>query len=156
MSMTITSTFVHVNLVARDWRALACFYEDVFGCQPLPPERNLKGQWLEEATAVPGARLRGQHLRLPGRGEGGPTLEIFEYDPQMAHLPVAVNRPGLGHLAFAVDDVEAACRAVIEAGGGLVGQVVTLDVPGAGAVTFAYATDPEGNVIELQRWSPAV
>jgi catechol 2,3-dioxygenase-like lactoylglutathione lyase family enzyme len=73
----------------------------------------------------------------------------------MDHPPVAVNRPGLGHLAFAVDDVEAACQAVLAARGGLVGRVVTLDVPGAGAVTFAYATDPEGNVIELQRWSPA-
>ena len=153
--MTITATFVHVNLVARDWRALARFYVDVFGCQPVPPERDLTGRWLQEAIAVPDARLQGQHLRLPGRGEGGPTLEIFQYEPQMDHPPVAVNRPGLGHLAFAVDDVEAACQAVLAARGGLVGRVVTLDVPGAGAVTFAYATDPEGNVIELQRWSPA-
>jgi catechol 2,3-dioxygenase-like lactoylglutathione lyase family enzyme len=155
MIMTITATFVHVNLVARDWRALARFYVDVLGCQPVPPERNLKGRWLEEATAVPDALLQGQHLRLPDWGEDGPTLEIFEYEPQMDSLPLAVNRPGLGHLAFAVDDVEAACQAVLHAGGGMVGRVVTLDVSGAGAVTFGYATDPEGNVIELQRWSPA-
>jgi catechol 2,3-dioxygenase-like lactoylglutathione lyase family enzyme len=153
--MTITAKFVHVNLVAHDWRGLARFYGDVLGCEPLPPERRLEGPWLQEATAVPGARLQGQHLRLPGWGQGGPTLEIFEYDPQTARPSIAVNRPGLGHLAFAVDDVEAACKAVLEAGGGMVGGVVSLDVPGAGVVTFAYATDPEGNVIELQRWAPA-
>ena len=34
-----------------------------------------------------------------------------------------------------------------------VGQVVSLAVPGAGPVTFAYVTDPEGNIIELQCWS---
>jgi catechol 2,3-dioxygenase-like lactoylglutathione lyase family enzyme len=149
----IAARFAHVNLVARDWRALACFYEDVLGCEPVGPERDLQGRWLEEGTSVPGARLRGQHLRLPGYAEDGPTLEIFQYEPVESRPAVAVNRPGLGHLAFAVDDVEAACRAVLEAGGGLVGRVVSVEVPGAGLVTFAYATDPEGNVIELQCWS---
>jgi catechol 2,3-dioxygenase-like lactoylglutathione lyase family enzyme len=151
--VTIAATFVHVNLVARDWRALARFYQEVLGCEPLPPERDLHGPWLEKATGLPAARLRGQHLRLPGYGDAGPTLEIFEYEPAGTGLPVAVNRPGLGHLAFAVDDVEAACQAVLQAGGRLVGRIVSLDVPAAGAVTFAYLTDPEGNVLELQRWS---
>jgi hypothetical protein len=41
---------------------------------------------------------------------------------------------------------------VIDAGGGIIGDVVTLRVAGAGAVTFAYVTDPEGNILELQRW----
>ena len=152
--VTIAATFVHVNLVARDWRVLAHFYEQVLGCRPVPPERDLYGPWLEQGTGVPGARLQGQHLRLPGCGDGGPTLEIFQYEPVEPHPPVAVNRAGLGHLAFAVDDVEAACEAVLDAGGSVVGRVVSLDVPGAGRVTFAYVTDPEGNVIELQRWSP--
>jgi catechol 2,3-dioxygenase-like lactoylglutathione lyase family enzyme len=64
----------------------------------------------------------------------------------------AINRPGLAHLAFAVDDVEMAREAVLAAGGGEIGEVVSLDVRGAGTVTFAYLTDPEGNVVELQRW----
>jgi glyoxylase I family protein len=52
-----------------------------------------------------------------------------------------------------VEDVEAACEAVLAAGGGTVGQVVSLRIPDAGTVTFAYVTDPEGNIIELQSWS---
>jgi catechol 2,3-dioxygenase-like lactoylglutathione lyase family enzyme len=151
--VTIAATFVHVNLVARDWRALARFYQEVLGCEPLLPERDLHGPWLEAATALPHARLRGQHLRLPGYADGGPTLEIFQYEPAGAHPSVAVNRAGLGHLAFAVDDVEAACQAVVDAGGTMVGRIVSPDVPGAGRVTFAYVTDPEGNVVELQCWS---
>jgi catechol 2,3-dioxygenase-like lactoylglutathione lyase family enzyme len=153
VALRITARFVHVNLVARNWQELARFYEEVLGCEPVLPERDLQGRWLEEGTGVPAARLRGQHLRLPGYGEGGPTLEIFQYEPLESRPAVAVNRPGLGHLAFAVDDVEVACKAVLEAGGGLVGRVVSLEVPGAGQVVFAYATDPEGNVIELQCWS---
>lgn len=146
--------FVHVNLVARDWRRLARFYQDVLGCVPVPPERDLAGEWLEAATGVAGARLHGAHLRLPGAGPDAPTLEIFEYDDPAPGPAPAVNRPGWGHLAFAVDDVAAMRAAVLDGGGAAVGEVVSLPVPGAGTVTFAYVTDPEGNIVELQRWAP--
>ena len=144
--------FSHVNLVARDWRRLAAFYERVFGCAPVPPERDLRGPWLEAATGLAGAEIRGLHLRLPGLGGSGPTLEIFEYRPQAPASGKAVNRPGFGHLAFAVEDVVAARRAVLEAGGGEVGALTTVPVAGAGTITFVYLSDPEGNILELQRW----
>jgi predicted enzyme related to lactoylglutathione lyase len=150
--VTIDARFVHTNLVARDWKRLAQFYERVFGCTPVPPERDLSGQWLEDATGVPGAHIRGIHLRLPGHGDDGPTLEVFQYDPEQDGLAPAANRPGFGHVAFAVDDVEATRRAVLAAGGGELGQVVSVEVAGAGDITFAYLTDPEGNVVEVQRW----
>ena len=150
--MTIGARYVHTNLVARDWRRLTQFYEQVFGCTPVPPERDLAEQWLADATGVPGAHIRGMHLRLPGYGENGPTLEVFQYEPQAERPQTAANRPGFGHIAFAVDDVEAACEAVLAAGGGALGEVVSVEVAGAGGITFAYLTDPEGNVIEVQRW----
>jgi catechol 2,3-dioxygenase-like lactoylglutathione lyase family enzyme len=145
--------FAHVNLVARDWRKLAGFYEKVFGCRPVPPERDLQGPWLERATGLAGARIRGMHLRLPGGDENGPTLEIFQYQPEGETDGKAVNRPGFGHIAFAVEEVAAAREAVLEAGGGEVGAVTTVPVAGAGTITFVYLTDPEGNILELQRWS---
>ena len=42
------------------------FYQDVFGCVPVPPERNLSGAALDAATGVSPAHLQGMHLRLPG------------------------------------------------------------------------------------------
>ena len=69
----------------------------------------------------------------------------------LEHPAPAVNRPGYGHLAFAVDDVAAAREAVLAAGGRAVGGVVTTPVGEAGHVTWAYVTDLEGNVLELQR-----
>lgn len=143
---------MHTNLVARDWRSLASFYERVFGCEMVPPERSLSGRWLEAATGVPGAQIRGIHLRLPGHGVGGPTLEVFQYDPQADALEPAANRPGFGHIAFAVDDVEQARDAVLAAGGRGVGDVISQEIPGVGSITFAYVRDPEGNIIELQEW----
>ena len=50
-------------------------------------------------------------------------------------------------------DVEEARRAVLAAGGGEVGALTTVPVAGAGTVSFVYLTDPEGNVLELQRWT---
>lgn len=144
--------YTHTNLVARDWKRLGAFYEQVFGCWPVPPERDLAGQWLDAALGIADVHIRGVHLRLPGGGDAGPTLEIFQYDPQGKTPPTAPNRPGFGHIAFAVDDVRAALDAVIAAGGGAVGELVSVGISGAGRIEFVYATDPEGNIIELQRW----
>ncbi|MCA9617949.1 MAG: hypothetical protein KC731_02945, partial [Myxococcales bacterium] len=55
-------------------------------------------------------------------------------------------------LAFAVDDVDAVVTRVLAAGGARLGETVSAGVEGAGRVTFTYVTDPEGNIIELQRW----
>ena len=148
------SRFTHVNLIAQDWRRLAAFYEQVFGCTPLPPERDLAGQWLEDSTGVLGAHIRGIHLRLPGTEAGsGPTLEILQYNHERERPATAPNRPGWGHIAFSVEDVAGARDAVIAAGGGTAGELVSVEIAGAGSITFAYVTDPEGNVIELQRWA---
>ncbi len=151
--MSISAKYVHTNLIARDWRALAAFYQNLFGCTPVPPERDFQGDQLEAATGLPGAHLRGLHLRLPGYGEDGPTLEIFNYSSLEDQGRKAVNRPGFGHIAFSVEDVDQARHAVLQAGGGAVGEIVTLQVATGAQVTFCYVTDLEGNILELQSWS---
>ena len=152
--MPIQAKFVHVNLIAQDWKRLAAFYDTVFGCVPVPSERNLSGRWLDEVTGIENAHIQGIHLRLPGyEDENGPTLEIFQYNHFKPVVETAVNRPGFAHIAFAVDNVEVAQNTVIEAGGGAVGKRVSVEIPDAGAITLVYAADPEGNIIELQKWS---
>jgi predicted enzyme related to lactoylglutathione lyase len=140
----------HVNLIANDWRALSRFYREQFGCTPVPPERDFKGSDLERGTGIRGAELCGEHLRLPGHGPDGPTLEIFNYNILKDRPDVAINRPGFGHIAFVVDDVPAARQAVLDAGGHPVGEVVTLTNAAGQSLTWVYVTDPEGNVLELQ------
>ena len=147
------SKYMHTNIVARDWKALAKFYQDVFGCVPVPPQRDYEGDWIRKVTGISDVRIEGMHLRVPGYGDDGPTLEIFQYSRQPERLPPALNRPGLTHLAFHVDDVPEARQAVLSAGGSDLGEIHTMPVSGAGTVTLIYMTDPEGNVIELQTWS---
>jgi len=155
-SSLLQARYVHTNLIAADWQTLARFYEEDFGCVRVPPERDLFGPAMAAGTGIPAAHLRGVHLRLPGHGEAGPTLEIFTYNGLAdggGRPPIAVNRPGLGHLAFSVADVAAAAATVLAAGGQPVGEVVTVAVAGGGRVTWCYVTDPEGNVLELQSWA---
>jgi predicted enzyme related to lactoylglutathione lyase len=151
--MTITARYVHTNLIAHDWVALARFYQEVLGCVPVPPARDLSGPEVDAGTGIPGAHLRGAHLRLPGRGDDGPTLEVFTYDTLLERPATAVNRPGFGHIAFSVTDVAAARDEVLASGGRPVGEVVAVTLPDGAQVTWCYVKDPEGNVVELQSWS---
>ena len=150
--MSIKAKYVHTNIVATDWKRLAEFYIDVFGCAIVPPERNYKGKELDAGVNIHGAQLTGIHLRLPGWGENGPTLEIYSYNFLEEKPKTAVNRPGFTHIAFEVDDVWQAQQKVLASGGNIVGEIVTVTTSVGSKVTWCYLTDPEGNIIELQNW----
>jgi predicted enzyme related to lactoylglutathione lyase len=152
--VAMKARYVHTNLIANDWRTLAQFYQQVLGCVPVPPERDYSGPDLAQATSLAGASLRGIHLRLPGCGPDGPTLEIFEYGENLPEYSRAVNRPGFGHIAFAVEDVASARQEVLSAGGSSVGDVVASKTSEGALVTWCYVTDIEGNIFELQAWAP--
>ena len=145
--------YKHTNIIARDWQALAQFYQVVFGCLAVPPKRELSGDWLDKGTGVKDARFAGAHLRLPGHGSDGPTLEIYQYSQSEPKPPAAANREGIMHLAFEVDDVAEATNEVLRNGGNKLGEITSSEVEGVGLLTFVYLTDPEGNIIELQSWT---
>ena len=153
MARIAGARFGHVNVTSPDWRRLAGFYVDLFGLELVPPERDYRGPDLEAATLVPGAHLTGAHLRLPGHGPDGPTLEIYQYETVDSSGPPKVDRGGWGHVAVQVPDVQAALGQVEAAGGGRYGDVVTLTTSAGTRVTWCYATDPDGNLLELQAWS---
>jgi predicted enzyme related to lactoylglutathione lyase len=145
--------YKHTNIIAHDWKALSRFYEDVFECQRVLPERHLSGPWLDKGTGVKDAQFSGVHLHLPGCGEKGPTLEIYQYSKNENKLKSVANREGFAHIAFEVDDVKKAVDEVIEHGGGMIGSITTSEIKGVGDLTFVYVTDPEGNIVELQSWT---
>ena len=83
--------------------------------------------------------------------------ELFDaYGVKLERSPVTgtrVDRAGWGHVAFQVPDVPAALDAVVATGGSRFGEVVTLTTSDGRHVTWCYAADPDGNIIELQAWS---
>lgn len=144
--------YVHTNIIAKDVSKLITFYKTVFRCKSIGETRDLRGKWLDRLTGLDQAHIVGEHLLLPGYGEKHPTLEIFSYDTTKETIPAEINRPGIAHIAFEVDDVEATLEEIVRAGGSSVGELVTAEYPDGLQAVFVYARDPEGNILELQSW----
>lgn len=144
--------YVHTNIIAKDANKLITFYKTVFHCQSINETRNLRGAWLDKLTGLSEAHITGEHLLLPGYEKDHPTLEIFSYDELKEAIEPEINRPGIAHLAFEVDDVESTLAEIIKAGGSSLGELVTAAYPDNQEAVFVYARDPEGNIIELQSW----
>jgi predicted enzyme related to lactoylglutathione lyase len=151
--MPIDCTYLHTNLTVRDVEKMKEFYVSVFGCVPVREIQQLAGEWIERITAVKAGAIRYVHLRFPGHGDSGPELELVQYLNPTKKYEITPDTYGFGHLSFSVSDVDEALNAVIEGGGGSVGEIVTVEVPNRGLLTEVYATDPEGNIIELQSYA---
>ena len=144
--------FAHTNIIARNWQKLAQFYMDVFACEPIYPERDLSGEWIDKVTDIENVNIKGIHLRLPGY-ENGPTLEIFEFDKKPENDPEQkINAYGFRHIAFLVEDVKNVLQKFLDHGGKEYGQTVQKEIPGVGTLTVVYAQNPEGNIVEIQNW----
>ncbi len=144
--------FAHTNIVSTNWKKLADFYVKTFNCSIVPPVRNQSGEWLDKGTGLKNAKLEGAHLLLPGYGENGPTLEIYQYEHIEDQEYILPNKRGFGHIAFEVDNVTIVLDNLVLNGGEVFGKITKRKVEGVGEITFVYVRDPEGNLIELQCW----
>lgn len=144
--------YVHTNIIARDCQKLIGFYKKVFGCKSIGETRDLKGEWLDRLTGIKNAHITGEHLCLPGYDDDHPTLEIFSYDEMKDSGNLCVNRCGLAHLAFEVENVEETLNILLAEGGSQIGELVRAEYEDGRKAVFVYAADCEGNIIELQSW----
>lgn len=148
----MSTKYAHTNIISKDCAKLADFYVTVFQCERAGKEYELYGDWLKEGANIKSAKLKGINLKLPGYEKEDPVLEIFQYDEMFEKAePVAANRKGFGHIAFQVDDVATTLEKMVSCGGRKLGEIVNKEFR-SGMLTFTYATDPEGNIIELQKW----
>lgn len=140
--------FDQVKILARDLEALASFYIEALECVVVVPEQSTD-HVAARGVGVPEAEVRLAVLRLPGRGDHGPVLELYSV---VGELPDGWDYlPGQGQLAFEVTDLENAIGRVISAGGSKLGEVVEWEAPSGAVARFVYMRDPEGNIIDL--WS---
>ncbi|MBT8306330.1 MAG: VOC family protein [Maribacter sp.] len=145
--------FAHTNIVSVNWKELVDFYVKTFECKIIPPIRRQSGKWLEKGTGLENAQLEGAHLLLPGYGQKGPTLEIYQYGNIEKQDFVPPNKRGFGHIAFEVENVALILDTLERNGGKALGEITKRTIKDVGEITFVYARDPEGNLIELQSWN---
>lgn len=142
------SKLLHVNINAKDWKKVAAFYEEVFGCVPMPPEKKISGDYASGLTGLEGADIEGMVLAFPDDLDGT-QLEIFQYNIQDDRASGTINMTGIGHIAIDVDDIDAVTEKLIAAGGSYVGKQIHRTYSDKPDLFIHYVRDCEGNIIEL-------
>src|SRR5687768_17075684 len=123
----------HGSLLVSDVQRSLRFYTGALGLEevPRPPTFDTPGAWLAVGE---------QQLHLVGETEAGRTRDLHpSYDP--AEIAIGYGN----HLAFAVDDLDAALERARGHGVEPAGEVFAR----GDGVRRTFVTDPDGHVIEL-------
>jgi len=142
----------HVNLVVSDLEQMIVFYTTVLGLR-LTKRETISGEWIAAVVGLTDVHADVAYLDFPN----GPRIELIRYNRPAAARPSEVDRantPGIRHLAFRVDDIDAAAARIRAAGVKLFSNVQAVpetQVTYAGGVRkrLVYFADPEGNLLEL-------
>jgi catechol 2,3-dioxygenase-like lactoylglutathione lyase family enzyme len=141
----------HVAFTVPDLDAAVTFFVDVLGADELyrvGPFSDPDGEWMRlQMNVHPRASCSVAHLRL------GPNLnlELFSWEaPDQRDVPPQASDPGAGHIAFFVDDMEAAADYLArQPGVRVLGDIQTIDDgPSAGYRWLVFLT-PWGLPLEV-------
>ena len=140
----------HVGFTVPDLEQATRFFVDVIGCEyvySLGPFRD-DGDWMTRHLNVhPRAVVK--ELRF-FRCKHGPNFEIFEYEsPDQRSQPPKNSDVGGHHLAFYVDDFDAALTYLRGHGLEILGEPTTRTTGPSGGQTWVYFLTPWGMQLEL-------
>ena len=129
------------------------FLEQALGAQPIYDDLHrdqapLKGALVErQLDLTAGASIVAMRmLRLAN----GPGIELFEVRSSPQQPPARPSDLGLQHFGVYVDDIDAAAKRFLAAGGELVAAVApTIGVEAGPGNAYCYVKTPWGTVIEL-------
>lgn len=136
--MLTNARLLHVSLTVGDLDRSVAFYGAAFGCTLLLPPTDL-GNAFERMTGVVGATAR---LAQMAHSQGGMVLELIAV-PEALNLSRKSVPPA--HVAFAVDDLDAALSVARDAGAEMLGEIVSF-----AEGRSAYCREPGGSVFELE------
>jgi catechol 2,3-dioxygenase-like lactoylglutathione lyase family enzyme len=132
----------HVGIVVEDLQAAIEFFVEL-GLE-LRGEGSVEGDWVDRIVGLDGVRSEMAMLRTAD-GHGEIELVKFLSPPaEGGDRQAPANTPGLRHLAFAVDDIDAVVASLRARGTELVGEIEH-----AGGYRLCYVRGPEGIIVEL-------
>jgi catechol 2,3-dioxygenase-like lactoylglutathione lyase family enzyme len=147
----------HVNLVVEDLDGMLAFYRDALGLA-VTKRATITGEWIGAVVGLGDVHADVVYLDFPS----GPRIELIRYNRPTLSRPQNVEKPqapGLRHMAFKVDDIDAAAARLRSAGVRLFSDVQAVpdtQVTYAGGIRkrLVYFADPEGNLLELCEYKP--
>jgi catechol 2,3-dioxygenase-like lactoylglutathione lyase family enzyme len=133
----------HVGIVVDDLAAATEFFVEL-GLEPRG-KGEVEGSWVDRIVALEGVKAELAMLRAPD-GQGEIELVKFHSPPPPSGDPHApANAPGLRHLAFLVDDIDAVVAGLRARGTEFVGELVRYE----DSYRLCYVRGPEGIIVEL-------
>ncbi|HEX3911007.1 MAG TPA: VOC family protein [Solirubrobacteraceae bacterium] len=133
----------HVGIVVEDLADATAFFLEL-GLE-LQGEAPVEGDWVDRVIGLEGVRAQIAMLQTP---DGHGRVELSEFQAPASpggdrHAPA--NTPGIRHLSFAVDDIDAIVARLRARGLELVGELECY----RGIFRLCYVRGPEGIIVEL-------
>ncbi len=133
----------HIGIVVDDLAAATAFFA-ALGLE-LEGETSVEGDLVDRINGLAGVRADIVILRTPG---GNSKVELAKY-----HSPpyegdgrtAPANAPGIRHILFVVDDIEASLASLRAHGGELVGELVDY----GSSFRLCYVRGPADIIVEL-------
>lgn len=133
----------HVGVVVEDLEAATEFFL-ALGLER-DGEGSVEGGWVDRVVGLEGVRSDLVFLQAPD-GNGRLELTRFRSPPGEGEgKEEAANAPGIRHLSFAVDEIDATVERLRSHGGELVGQIENYD----DVYRLCYLRGPERIIVEL-------
>jgi catechol 2,3-dioxygenase-like lactoylglutathione lyase family enzyme len=133
----------HVGVVVDDLAAATAFFVEL-GLEQQGGGQ-VEGDWVDRIVGLEGVRADFAMMQTPD-GHGRLELVMFHAPSGPGgdrHAPA--NTPGLRHLCFAVDDIDAVLASLQARGAELVGEVERA----GDSYRLCYVRGPEGIIVEL-------
>lgn len=133
----------HIGIIVKDLPAAIAFFLD-FGFE-LEGEAKMEGALLDNLLALHGAKTEFAMIKLP---DGQARLEIIKFlsppDENGIH-PLPVTAPGIRHIAFEVEDMEAMVAEMKAKGMHAFSEIQNYE----NIYKLCYVHGPEGIILDL-------
>jgi catechol 2,3-dioxygenase-like lactoylglutathione lyase family enzyme len=133
----------HVGIVVEDLEAAIEFFVEL-GLE-LQGQGQVEGRSVDRIVGLEGVRADLAIVQTPD-GQGRLELTKFHSPPtQGGNRDAPANAPGIRHVLFAVEDIDAVVAGLRARGSELVGELVRYE----DSYRLCYVRGPEGIIVEL-------
>jgi catechol 2,3-dioxygenase-like lactoylglutathione lyase family enzyme len=133
----------HVGIIVKDLVAAKAFFLD-FGLE-LQGEGEVEDERLDKIVGLKNAKTTFAFFRTP---DGEANIEVIQFHSPLDDSPVQqpqANTPGIRHIAFVVEDIEAHVARLKKQGVEVFSEIQQFE----SSYKLCYVRGPEGIILEL-------
>jgi catechol 2,3-dioxygenase-like lactoylglutathione lyase family enzyme len=133
----------HVGIVVDDLVSATEFFLELG--LVLQGEGTVEGRWVDRVVGLKDVRADIAMMQTP---DGNARLELTKFHSPLSprdNPPAPANTPGIRHIAFAVNDIDAVLAALQARGAELIGQLERYQ----DKYRLCYVRGPQGIIVEL-------